>query len=239
MTARTHHLLGSGWLALLLVVAALAAACAERPAPRFPHKLHLAGLSCGSPGQAPCLSCTSCHAVAQRGGHALPSVGSCASCHRNDHTLLQAVISAPRPRPYGTIAFDHGQHLRMPDVAGQCVPCHAGVVEAGSARLPPMKQCLGCHEHEAQWNLGQCAPCHALPEIKRALPQTFLKHEGDFMQHHGTEAVQQKKLCQACHAQADCEGCHDASQDLSIERRRPEAVTSTFAHRGDFMSRHA
>jgi hypothetical protein len=240
MTAPNGSLVAYGWLVLLLFGAALAAACSDREAPRFPHQLHLAGLACGTRGKPACLSCASCHSLSDRApGQALPGASLCASCHRNDRRNLQAVLSATPAPPYGEIAFDHDRHLGMKGIEGQCVSCHAGVVEAGGPALPPMKQCLGCHEHEAQWNLGQCAPCHALADVKRVMPQTFLRHEGDFMQHHGTEAVQQKRLCQACHAQADCDSCHDATQDLSVESRRPEAVTAHFEHRGDFMTRHA
>jgi hypothetical protein len=45
--------------------------------------------------------------------------------------------------------------------------------------------------------------------------------------------------CQTCHEQTECVDCHDASQNLSIERRRPDAVERSFVHRGDFLSRHA
>jgi hypothetical protein len=228
------------WRALFMFLAGLAAACSDHSTARFPHALHLAGIACGISGKPACLTCTSCHSPLARGAApSLPPVSRCASCHHGDPSRLRAEVSAPIEHPYGSIAFDHDRHLALKGVEGQCVSCHAGVVEAGGPRLPPMSKCLGCHEHEEQWNRGQCAPCHALAEVRRVLPQTFLRHEGDFMQHHGTDAVQQKQLCQACHAQADCEGCHDASQDLSVERRQPEAVQKNFVHRGDFMTTHA
>ena len=227
------------WLLLVVLLAAvLAGACAEHAAPSFPHALHLAGLACGTPGRPACLSCASCHSLSTRDAQPRPAVGVCASCHHNDEHDVKMVLAAPVEHPYGVIAFDHDRHLAMPGVGGQCVSCHSGVVQSSSPSLPPMAKCFGCHEHEAQWNRGQCAPCHALADIKRSLPQTFLRHEGDFMQHHGIEAVQQKRLCQACHAQADCDSCHDATQDLTVERRRPEAVARNFVHRGDFMTTH-
>ena len=205
----------------------------------FPHELHLAGIGCGGPGQAACLSCDSCHALSSRAaGHALPSMSQCVRCHRSNQHGVQAVLVATPTRIYGAIPFNHDRHLSLKELGGQCVTCHAGVVQAGQPRLPPMAKCFGCHEHEDQWATGQCAPCHAEPDLKRLMPQTFLRHEGNFMQHHGTEAVQQKRLCQACHAQADCDSCHDSTQDLSVERRRPEAVQRGFVHRGDFMTTH-
>lgn len=236
---RHRAALGPVGLALLLIVALVVACTSNSPA-RFPHALHLAGLACGGPGQPECLSCTNCHALARRdAGHALPSVSQCQTCHHDERHELQAVIAAPVARPYGLIAFDHERHLLLPAVGGQCVSCHAGIVKAGRPSLPAMSTCFGCHEHEQQWARAQCAPCHAQADVKRLLPQTFLRHEGDFAKHHGIEAAQQKRLCQTCHEQADCEGCHDTSQDLSVERRRPEAVTRSFVHRGDFITTHA
>ncbi|MET0794567.1 MAG: cytochrome c3 family protein [Polyangiaceae bacterium] len=238
MRAR-HSAVHPAWLALLLFVAALAAACGERSAPRFPHALHLAGLACGGAGQPACLRCNSCHALSEsRAGRDTPSVERCALCHHANRDLPAAVIAAAPERPYGAIAFNHDRHLALPSVGGQCVGCHSGVVQVRAPALPPMSQCFGCHEHEEQWRAGQCAPCHAAGDLKRLMPQTFLRHEGGFMRHHGIEAVQQKRLCQACHAQADCDSCHDVSQDLSVERRRPEAIQRSFVHRGDFMTTH-
>lgn len=227
------------WLGLVLLVVALAAACSERVTPRFPHALHLAGLVCGGRGQPACLSCNACHALSSKlGGHAMPGPRQCFTCHRSDPELPKAVIASAPPRPFGDIAFDHDRHLALGSVGGQCVGCHSGVVQARQPALPPMSKCFGCHEHEQQWRAGQCAPCHADRDLKRLLPQTFLRHEGGFMRHHGTQAAQQGRLCKACHAQADCDACHDVTQDLSVERRRPEAVQRSFVHRGDFMTTH-
>jgi hypothetical protein len=52
-------------------------------------------------------------------------------------------------------------------------------------------------------------------------------------------AVEDKQLCQSCHQQADCTGCHDTTQELSIEARLPEKVEQTRVHGGDFVTRHA
>jgi len=227
------------WPRLLLLLGALAVACFERPAPRFPHELHLAGLACGAAGKPACLSCNTCHALSVNGAvQQLPAASVCRTCHHDARAPLQAIVSIVPEHPYGAIAFDHDRHLAMKGLAGQCVACHAGVVKTGGPAFPPMKQCFSCHEHQAQWNLGRCAPCHVDSELKKLLPQSFVRHEGDFMQHHGIDAAQQKPLCQACHAQADCDSCHDATQDLSVEHRRPEAVQRNFVHRGDFMTTH-
>ena len=102
-----------------------------------------------------------------------------------------------------------------------------------------MSQCFSCHEHEQEWNKGVCAPCHAQAELERTLPQTFLQHDQGFMRRHGQLASQEKRLCQACHSQAQCDDCHDTTQDFAIERRRPEQIERKFVHRGDFIVRHA
>jgi hypothetical protein len=151
---------------------------------------------------------------------------------------MSRVLAMPPERPDGEITFDHDRHLAMADIGGQCVPCHAGVVEKNTFGLPPMKKCLTCHEHEAQWNRGQCTPCHQQNDLVRIMPRTFLRHAGDFIRTHGQAAAEEKQLCRSCHTQADCEGCHDVTQALAIEKRRPDAIEQDFVHRGDFLVRH-
>jgi len=148
------------------------------------------------------------------------------------------VLAVQPERATGEIHFDHTSHLRLGQIQGQCVPCHAGVVKGGS-RLPPMKECFSCHEHEEQWERGECAPCHDRKELSHSLPRTFLKHEGNFARHHGDLAARDGRLCQSCHEQTDCDDCHDVTQNMSVERRRPENVDRNFVHRGDFLVRHA
>jgi hypothetical protein len=143
------------------------------------------------------------------------------------------------PRPSGRIIFDHDQHLAIPSIRGQCVGCHAGVVDPARTSIPSMSQCFGCHEHQREWDAGQCTPCHAQADLRKSLPRTFLRHDQNFAQRHGSLALEQQRLCQACHTQADCESCHDSVQGLSIEKRMPERVDRNFVHRGDFLSVHA
>ncbi len=227
-------------LAIAMCMAAVLAACSSGAPPRFPHRLHLAGLRCGASGQAECLTCTSCHAPsAPDRAQALPAPSLCDRCHRSEQKEMRQVLAAPAERPDGIIAFNHDRHLALADLGGQCVTCHAGVVENNAPSIPPMKECLKCHEHQAQWNRGQCTPCHERKDLVQLMPRTFLRHEGDFIRTHGPAATEEKQLCQSCHAQADCDGCHDVSQGLSIEQRRPEAIERGFVHRGDFLVRHS
>ena len=223
-----------------LVVACVLGACSERPTPRFPHRLHLTGLDCGRPGQPQCLSCNSCHSVSERDrAHKLPQDELCKGCHQNDAHEVLPVLRVVPERPYGKIAFDHDQHLGMGGIQGQCVPCHSGVVKAGAANLPPMSACLGCHEHQTEWQRNECTPCHAQKDLERTPPQTFLRHDGSFFRHHGDVAAGQGPLCQTCHSEAQCQSCHDLTQNMMVETRRPEAIEADFVHRGDFMVRHA
>ena len=237
---RTAPSLPVALLVLATAFAGLLAACTDRAAPRFPHRVHLAELDCGKPGKPECLSCNSCHAVSERDrAHKLPESELCAQCHRDEGHSVRAVLDAQPARVSGEIHFNHDQHLTMKSLAGQCVPCHAGVVEPGRSTLPPMNQCFSCHEHEQQWKRGECVPCHVQADMERTLPQTFLRHDQNFSRVHGQLARQQQQLCQACHSQAQCDDCHDLSQTLSIEKRQPERIDRRFVHRGDFIVRHA
>lgn len=227
------------WVALTL---AAFAACRSESAPtRFPHQVHLARIACGVPGKPACLSCVSCHDIATHdSGQRMPRATVCERCHRDTHQV-QAVLTIAPVRPSGEIAIDHDKHLAMPEIRGQCVPCHAGVVDQKRPSLPPMSQCFSCHEHEQQWAQSQCTPCHEPEALRRTMPVTFLKHDTGFLRHHGSVMAerQQAQLCQSCHTQAQCQACHDVTQDLTVEARRPEKIESGQVHRGDFMARHA
>lgn len=226
-------------VALAVIVAGILGACSESLPPRFPHEKHLLRSPCGGPGEPECLRCNGCHSPSERDRqHKLPEAALCERCHLDDRTMVHRVLALKPEREAGKVHFDHDRHLAMPEIAGQCVPCHAGVIRGGST-LPPMKECFSCHEHEKQWNDGQCAPCHDRRDLAQALPRTFLQHQGNFIRHHGDLAVREGRLCRSCHEQTDCDACHDVSQNMTIERRRPEAVDRNFVHRGDFIARHA
>jgi hypothetical protein len=234
---------GAALLAVALVVAAVFGACRKDPLPaRFPHKVHLAGIDCGAPGEPGCLSCNSCHAVSNHAvAERMPESTLCEGCHQKDAERVNAVLATTLPRPHGEIHIDHDKHLAMDGIQGQCVPCHAGVVDAKKPPLPPMSQCFGCHEHSEQWERGECTPCHEQPDLARTLPVTFLRHDEAFLRQHGKVVAQKQQavLCQSCHTQAQCLSCHDLAQDMSVEERRPERIESRQFHRGDFMVRHA
>lgn len=230
-----------GWLLTAAVfVAALLGACAEKQPLRFPHRLHLTELACNAPGKPACLTCNTCHAATQpTREYKLPGPEACGSCHQRDAAKVEATLSLLPPRVSGEIKIDHARHLAMPEIHGQCVKCHAGVVRAGESTLPPMERCFGCHEHEQQWQRAQCAPCHTPADLRRATPRSFLQHDAAFMRRHGDVPAFEQPLCQSCHTQKDCQACHDVSQDLTAEVRAPEKLEGAFVHRGDFLARHA
>jgi hypothetical protein len=234
-----QHLRAPWLLAIALLVAAWVAACADKSAPRFPHRVHLAELACGTPGKPACLTCNTCHTPSQpEREYKLPPASLCQTCHRDSAETLASLYVVPE-RPYGEIAIDHDKHLAMPGIGGQCVTCHGGVVEPGKSTLPPMQRCFQCHEHEQQWQRAQCGPCHESKDLRGALPRTFLRHDAGFLRYHGESNAFEMTLCQTCHEQRDCQACHDVTQDLTAEARSPERIESTSFHRGDFMSRHA
>ena len=132
----------SPWLLYAaLFCAVLFAACRKDPAPaRFPHQFHLAGgFSCGKPGQPDCLSCATCHAVShQTFTDRMPEQALCAGCHENDLERVNAVLAITPSRPHGEIHIDHDKHLALDGIQGQCVPCHAGVVDLKKLLLSSM-----------------------------------------------------------------------------------------------------
>ena len=149
---------------LLLVVAlglsALVACSGSRA--HFSHEYHLTRIACGGPGQPRCLNCTSCHKV-DKTNHMLPRVTACRNCHKPaEQTTLAAVHPAPNDdlQFAESLRFSHEQHLKMPALSGQCVPCHAGVVppadDPQASVFPPMKRCFKCHEHQQQWDQAKC-----------------------------------------------------------------------------------
>jgi hypothetical protein len=228
--------------ALILLVSAISVAlagflaCSPGEPPRFPHVKHLAEIACGGKGQPECLTCTSCHSgVRTAGSEPLPARKICAGCH--DLSKLPP-SSFGQPGVEHGIRFEHSSHLTLPKIKNQCVACHSGVVEtgAGKTNFPPMSACLTCHQED--FDTGKCTPCHSGQNLSHLMPQTFLRHDQNWLRRHGMMATRSATVCNQCHSQTDCNTCHDATQTLTVEARRPDAVERDFEHRGDFMSRH-
>lgn len=249
-----------GWLLAAALLLAIVFACHDRSHTRFPHELHLTGLGCGGVGQPACLTCASCHRdqsadetptakdVPSIGGGAVhrepipPDASRCTACHGEDSRALlgRSVRPANEPPPTAhQIQFEHQRHLTMDGIRGQCVPCHSGAVQPQSELFPPMERCFQCHEHEQQFARGQCAPCHDPQQVAQLVPRTFARHDQAWLRYHGSSALRQPELCASCHAQRQCDDCHDMTQTSLVESRHPDALEREWTHPPDFMTRHA
>lgn len=236
------------WLVASLL-SGLVAACFDRPETRFPHELHLVQLRCGGPGEAECLTCASCHRgegssaeTAPREPNAVPPLERCSTCHSQDapEKLQASTRLDTQPEPIAhSIRFSHEAHLEMAEIRGQCLPCHSGAVDPRSTLFPPMQQCLGCHEHEQQFERAECGPCHEPSDVQQLLPESFMRHDPAWLRHHGAEASQQAQMCSTCHAQSECNDCHDVTQSLTREARTPDNLSRDLVHPADFLTRHA
>ncbi len=239
---------GSVWQlrSLLLVIAAGALAgslgACERPKPAaFPHNAHLETRACDEPGLPPCPSCQSCHESIVR-SEKTPWAGpsSCERCHK---PITDKVKAAAAPTTAAgqrrSIVFSHKTHMDIEEFGGQCVPCHRGVTTDGAQGqvFPEKAACLDCHEMDLEQ--GRCTMCHLDPGVMRQIPRTFVRHDESFVSDHSAMATRRAQVCNQCHTQANCSSCHDATQGMPIEARRPDAIDRNFVHRADFVSRHA
>jgi predicted CXXCH cytochrome family protein len=227
---------------LLGALMCVAFACMDQRPAGFPHAVHLASQHCGAPGGPSCLSCASCHkSLPGNEALSLPQASLCVSCHDEGTPRFRQPTRDPGAAFSRTVHFSHPRHLAMPELRGQCTPCHAGVALGSDKqpRFPPMQQCFSCHEHKAQWERAECGPCHERADVQKVLPETFLRHDEGFSRHHAAAATARGEMCATCHTKAQCDDCHDVNQGLQVERRRPEALEANFQHRGDFMTRHA
>lgn len=229
-----------------VLVLLVAAACAKQLLTGFNHRAHLAEYACGGPGQPQCLSCTSCHQgrVGEHDTFAPPGVQSCTSCHAQDgeekwrHAVRPALAVVPAGKK---ILFAHDSHLLQPELKGQCVKCHAGAVGAqgGPPLFPPMSTCLSCHRHKQQFEAGYCTGCHRADDLRGLKPVSFFSHDGAWMRRHGDTARAEGARCATCHAQTQCDACHEASRPVRAAAVDPLALEKSYPHRFDFLSRHA
>lgn len=232
---------GSWWLWASVLVAVIWA-CQKTGQSRFPHRVHLVGLECGTAGQPDCLSCLSCHQAEPGGEPGKPFQDACRECHASSASRMWETARRPKTTPAPIaheIKFDHQRHLAMAEVKGQCTECHSGVVDAESTLFPPMERCFTCHEHQAQWDRNQCTPCHDSAEVRDLLPQTFMIHDHAWLRHHAFEGSTQGERCQTCHEQKSCDDCHAQSLGMMRELRRVDDVLSDVVHPADFITRHA
>jgi len=230
-------------VAALLVLSGLApllGGCEQQTEPAFPHNAHLETQKCGEPGLPECPSCLTCHeGILAAEKKATEPTSKCAKCHTTPSAKVTEV--AARVHPIGAkrgIVFSHRKHMGLPEIGDACVFCHSGVPQDGAegGMFPTKPTCLRCHEDP--FEKGDCKMCHLGTNLARRVPQTFLRHDEGFIRNHADAATRAPKVCSQCHAQSECTNCHDASQTIPIEARRPDAVERNFVHRGDFLGRH-
>jgi len=236
----TRFMIAAVALLLAAGIAPLVGCDLTPQAPRrtpFPHSAHLSSKVCGAPGLPTCPTCVSCHRrIAESEAQALPDISVCTGCHGAHSKLVQAQRAAwaQGVRRSRTIGFEHRQHQGQ-----ECLECHAGIEHdsAGPDAFPAKPDCLPCHSREI--SEGECGPCHRRADLAQRVPQSFLRHDPEFVRSHGPAAAGKDKVCRACHAQAFCSDCHSTDQTLPIEARQPERLDRSFGHRADFVTRHA
>jgi hypothetical protein len=231
-----------GLATALVLLGALLGACDRTTPPRFPHAVHLTGLAWGEPGQPKWLVCTTCHrGIKDTRERLYPDQALCDRCHATDGK--GALPKEGPPTEASALArnvrFTHDKHLRPDMIGGQCTDCHKGIPDATgqAARFPAQKQCETCHAKDLE--LARCSVCHDPRGLATLVPRTFMRHDDGWMKRHGPSATQGAKVCSQCHSEATCKDCHDASQSIAVEVRRPDAITAGFIHRDDFKTRHA
>ncbi len=228
----------------VLLAAALAGSCGYRPAKvqydaakepafAFPHSTHVDAD----------VACQECHAGIVSATKLEPSVRhvrippspskqkACSDCHDTDPTL-----KLPTRARELRVRFSHADHLKR---VSDCKRCHVKLTEAGDTapRTPPMEICTSCHVHQAHFAQARCMPCHV--DLKGYKPEMAFRHEGNWLQAHGTFARPSAESCVQCHDQTYCAACHSsATAPTRLENIFPERVDRAFIHRGDYVSRH-
>jgi hypothetical protein len=137
------------------------------------------------------------------------------------------------------IVFSHAGHLARPEIRGQCVGCHRGVVDDGARgnMFPSMASCLSCHEQGLE--AEACSSCHHRRDLRALVPETFLRHDVAFLRDHGLAAGRHQQVCSQCHAESACARCHDQAQPMGLAKVFPEEIDRPLIHRADFVVRHA
>ncbi|HYV46584.1 MAG TPA: cytochrome c3 family protein [Myxococcaceae bacterium] len=209
---------------------------------RFDHAQHLSGGA----------DCLTCHDKARKSTRAsdwnLPGHPECEQCHdlKKDkcstcHPGFDQTARAAPPRiafPTANLVFDHQVHVKN---KVPCQRCHEDVSKVQLAtvqQLPKMATCLSCHDGATA--PSTCTTCH-LKEPSGRLQLTFAQgplrpmagnpfgvdHGPRFEFTHAAPGSTARSTCLACHADRDCQKCHDGMQ-------KPLSV-----HPNDWISLHA
>jgi predicted CXXCH cytochrome family protein len=159
--------------------------------------------------------------------------GECSFCHTQPDKPLPLTGHAR------ALKMNHQDHIER--VKEDCAVCHTSLPEPlrTDAMAPPMSVCLGCHEHQAQWDRGDCEVCHEDLSKYGPKPMEAFSHQGDWLKTHAFDARASGQVCTSCHEQTFCADCHIKTEGLRVDRLMPERVDRAFVHRNDFLSRHS
>lgn len=233
--------------ALALALLALAVGCrgqspvAVAPADevRFPHARH-------KEAKVDCIACheTIFDAKTMTAARFLPAEEKCLECHKEEKEKgkcgfchKDAKLAAKWPARERTLQLSHAAHIER--VKEDCSKCHTQLPEPGKAAPPPkMAACLGCHEHQAEFDQARCDRCHVDLLRYPLKPIGAISHQVNWVRSHGRTARTASDTCAKCHDQSFCAECHAATVALPIEVKYPEEVNRDFIHRADFASRH-
>lgn len=229
-------------LALLLLLGACARVLGFRVGTNEPFE-HRAHVTEGVP-------CTECHAgilgAPDDGPLHLPDDEACLRCHTQPHDQrscrgCHGLESTERRLAENKrhLRFEHRIHLAVEDVSGNCARCHQEVAKEGRTLLPRMAACLSCHAHADSFELADCDGCHVDLPAEAVRPASHLVHDEDYLQRHRLDAGQQTELCESCHTQSECAGCHGVSVPALPQRMAFSRPKLAGLHRAGFISRHA
>ena len=207
---------------------------------RVPHAAH----------QKAQVECLSCHeeiydqtSLAER---VLPKEDKCLECHRAEKQAGKCSMchtDVKRAAPYlpraPTLIMSHAAHIaRVKEACAVCHPTLPNPLRAADA-APPMRACLGCHEHQQEYDDGRCNRCHTDLTRYPLAPISLFSHQGDYVRRHGRAARAGDATCATCHEQTFCADCHAQTVSTPIEQKLPERVDAAFIHRNDYVGRHA
>lgn len=182
--------------------------------------------------------CEECHDIeAAKKGEKVDPPASCETCHPNFDSSVQKE-PAKVVFPQANLIFNHAVHVGQWKI--ECSVCHGkfeGVGLATRQQLPKMETCLTCHD--GKYASASCSTCHPTKPSGR-LQLTFasgllrpmqgnpfgIDHGPRYEFTHGSQAATNRQLCMECHAQSECNQCHDAMQ-------KPLSV-----HPNDFITLH-
>lgn len=184
----------------------------------FDHAYHVAEVE---------MTCSDCHVDVESltvGGRAMPDHSICEGCHDVSSDDQCAVCHLDPDNPVGMPAarslYSGFAHKTHSEAGLMCEACHGDLAKPDIEPMKPaMRDCQVCHlEKEATLS---CEACH---DGKRPTPTDHQLSSWNI--DHGIEAALNTSDCSMCHAQQDCDECH---QGLNLFGK-PHSPTWRFDH---------